>query len=309
MRARSDRLSIAASVAMVALVVATASGPQARAGDEPPRELLVPVHPTNVRLATPEGRPARLVEAPADRPIVAFFFGRDCPACWPGATHFAKTIVEPCGDRIRAIAVSCDHEVEPAKAFLAKTGLSVPLIFDFFDGEPTRLAEVLDVSTVPSVVVFDPRGEVLLRAHSGAVDAIRGAVDRALAGCVRRLYVPLEDGRTAVLNPVTLEVLSERPREPKEERAGSRAATVRTTAVRIVEGGAIQTVFGPGNAFRPKSLGAAAIAVVDAGDEESVFIALDSGELAVMHVNSQVCNRVALGSAPKGLTLAWVSSE
>lgn len=128
------------------------------------------------RLASLDGRQL----GPADfagQVVLIDFWATWCVPCHLQAEVLAEVHAAQRGRAVQFLAVSVGEDEQTVREFAAKKPFAYPVLLD----EATEVADSFEVFTLPTIVVLDRQGRVVLK-ESGLVDArtITKAVEGAL---------------------------------------------------------------------------------------------------------------------------------
>jgi peroxiredoxin len=113
------------------------------------------------------------------------FTKSSCPTCrW--AAPFFRRLAEAAPDGLRLIGIAQD-DAEDERAFADEPGLPYPIALE---SSPWPTSAAYGLTTVPSAVLVDPEGAVILRSDGFARDDLNDAVRRAAEASGSPVPVP-----------------------------------------------------------------------------------------------------------------------
>ena len=101
-----------------------------------------------------------LLAAHAGKPAVAFFWTTWCPSCKDQLPDM-EALFRSHGDKMQVLSISLDERKDALETFFQKNSLDMPVHHGDMD-----LARRLNISSIPTVVIFDKAGEQVF-ARSG----------------------------------------------------------------------------------------------------------------------------------------------
>lgn len=171
-------LGIGAALLLVALAVATMANPGGRSAQPEPSSAI------DFTLESIEGQEVNFAEATRDKAVVLKFGALWCGWCNKQSEDFqdlAKTM-DAERSMIVEISIQNDFPVEQVKQRKAELGLDHTVLRD----AEGKVAEAYKVSGIPAVLVIDPQGDVVYRAHYTPAERLQALLDQALEGAAEK---------------------------------------------------------------------------------------------------------------------------
>ena len=111
-----------------------------------------------------EGNTVDLSTIIGKKPIMLIFWASWCPSCKSEVPRINSAVKKFKHQGMEFIGINVAHNdsLERASAFMNSTGMDYPVIFD----ETKKLSRQYGVQSVPTIVLVDKKGKVVLKAHA-----------------------------------------------------------------------------------------------------------------------------------------------
>jgi thiol-disulfide isomerase/thioredoxin len=136
------------------------------------------------RLPDLEGKPVRFQDLDSDF-VLLDFWGTWCSPCVESIPHLIELQKKYEPSRFQVVGIACE-EVPPAQRkakveeVSRRMGINYPILLSGMDGKPCPVQQALSVQAMPTMILFNRKGEVIWRS-TGATPANELRLDRVLA--------------------------------------------------------------------------------------------------------------------------------
>ncbi len=117
---------------------------------------------TDLQLKTLDGESTSLKKLYQDKPVYLNFWASWCPPCVKEIPHI-QNLQKQYGDKINFVAVTVDENPNDAKAFVKKTGITMPI----YTGDIDTIAKTYDVSAIPVSIIIGKGGKIIAKNVGG----------------------------------------------------------------------------------------------------------------------------------------------